>query len=742
MHHLYSLMHNRAVKKTIYFISVSTAYPIRSLHTAPAAHQNLGYPFQNSKTLDQLKQIHSLAIQKGLALDVSAYSKIISFCCAKDAGDMDYALHVFDTILEPNVFLWNTMIKGYSQTCYPEYAIVLYKKMLERNVKPDNYTFPFLLKGFNRDFPLECGKGTHAHICKFGFDSNEFVQQSLIHVYCLSGQIDMARLVFDTSKKSEAVTWNTMISGYNRMGQFEESRKLFKEMEKRALPTSVTLVLVLSACSELKDLDAAKHVHQCIQDGRIESNLTLNNALIDIYAACGQVNVALGIFISMNNRDVISWTALIKGYINAGQVDKAQRYFDLMPRKDSVSWTAMIDGYLKTNRFKDVLLLFREMQAANVEPDKFTIVSIITACAHLGALELGEWVRTYTDKLNIDCDIHVGNALIDMYFKCGDVEKATRMFHRMPQRDKFSWTAMIVGLATNGRGREALNMFAKMLNVSETPDEITYIGVLSACTHSGLVNEGRSFFISMTTQHGIVPNVVHYGCMVDLLGRAGLLKEAHKFINDMPMKANTIIWGALLAACRVHKDVEMAEMAAKQLLQLEPENGAAYVLLCNVYAACKKWDNLRELRSVIMERGIKKTPGCSLIEMNGGVHEFVAGDTSHPQSQEIYLKLEEMTENLKLAGYLPDTSEVFLDISEKEKEKAVSRHSEKLAIAFGLLSSGPDVVIRIVKSLRMCTDCHHVAKLLSSIYERELTVRDRTRFHHFRQGSCSCKDYW
>lgn len=736
-----SLSYTRALKKFVIFLT--SVYSVRSLHTSSKAHQNLGHLFQNCTTTGQLKQIHSVIIRKGSVLDATLCSKIISFCCTKDAGDMIYARQVFDIILEPNVFIWNTMIKGYSRIRHPKNAVSMYKEMLEKDVKPDSYTFPFLLKAFNCDVTLECGKGIHAHICKFGFQFNEFVQHSLIHFYCSYEEMDMARLLFAGSSKTDVIIWNTLISGYNKIGEFEESRKLFHEMEEKLiLPTSVTLVSVLSACSELKDLDAGTRIHQYVKDGRIKSNLILNNTLINMYAACGEIDVALGIFSSMKDRDVISWTTIIKGFVSAGQADHAQRYFNLMPQRDSVSWTAMIDGYLKSNQFKEVLLLFREMQAANVKPDRFTVVSILTACAHLGALEIGEWIRTYIDKHKIEDDVYVSNALLDMYFKCGEVEKATRMFHKMPRRDKFTWTAMIIGLANNGHGREALNTFAEMLNTSEIPDEITYIGVLSACTHSGMVTEGRSFFVSMTTQHGIEPNMVHYGCLVDLLGRAGQLREAYKVIMDMQMKPNAIVWGALLGACRIHKDAEMAEMAARQLLRLEPENGAVYVLLCNIYAACKKWDILRELRNFIMERGIKKTPGCSLIEMNGSVHEFVAGDNSHPQSQAIYLKLEEMTEDLKLAGYLPNTSEVFLDIGEEEKENAVNRHSEKLAMAFGLMSSGPGTVIRIVKNLRICVDCHHVAKLLSKIYERELIVRDRTRFHRFRQGSCSCKDYW
>ncbi|XVE89054.1 hypothetical protein DITRI_Ditri19aG0119200 [Diplodiscus trichospermus] len=553
----------------------------------------------------------------------------------------------------------------------------------------------------------------------------------------------MARGVFDISCKIDVITWNVIIAGYNRTKQYDETCKLFYEMEKNGLvPTSVTLVSLLSACSKLRDLEVGKRVHKYVKKCEIEPTLILENALMEMYAACGEMDVAVGIFCRMKTRDVISWTSIVSGFINKEEIDLARSYFDQMPERDYVSWTAMIDGYIRVNRFREALVLFRQMQASNTRPDEFTMVSILTACAHLGALQIGEWIKTYIDRNKVKNDVFVGNALIDMYFKCGSVEKAQRVFCEMPQRDKFTWTAMIVGLAINGHGEESLGMFFEMLRASIKPDEITYIGVLSGCTHAGMVDEGRKFFASMTTEHGIEPNIEHYGCMVDLLGRAGHLQEAYKVIKNMPMKPNSIVWGALLGACRVHKDVEIAEMAAKEILELERENGAVYVLLCNIYASCKKWDSLHDLRESMIHRRIKKTPGCSLIEMNGVVHEFVAGDQSHPQSKEIYLKLDNMTRDLKLAGYSPDTSEVFLDIGEEDKERTLYRHSEKLALAFGLISSGPRVTLRIVKNLRMCVDCHVVAKLVSKLYDREVVVRDRTRFHHFRLGSCSCKDYW
>ncbi|KAI4355767.1 hypothetical protein L6164_004508 [Bauhinia variegata] len=679
----------------------------------------------------------------GLSSNLVFQHKFIAFCCTNESGDMNYARHLFDTISKPTAFLSNTMIRGYSRIDCPADGISMYLEMLRKNIKPDRYTFPFLLKSFTRGLALQYGKELFNHAVKYGVDSNSFVRKAFVHVFSLCGLMDLACKIFNLGDAWEVATWNAMISGYNRVKRFEKSMKLFDEMEKKGVsPNSVTLVSMLSACSKLKDLDGGKRIYNYVKEGTIEPNLILENALIDMFAAFGEMDVAQGIFDNMKSSDVISWTSIVTGFANTGQIDLARNYFDQMPGKDYISWTAMIDGYLRVNRFREALSLFREMQVSNVKPDEFTMVSILTACAHLGALELGEWVKTYIDKNSIKNDTFVGNALLDMYFKCGNVDKARKIFTEMHQKDKFTWTTMIVGLANNGHGEEALDVFSKMIETSISPDEITYVGVLCACTHTGMVEKGKKFFVSMTTQHGIKPSLTHYGCMVDLLGRAGHLKEAYTFIENMPAKPNSIVWGALLGACRVHKNVELAELATKQIIELEPENGAVYTLLCNIYAACKRWENLSEVRKMMMDRGIKKKPGCSLIEMNGTVHEFVAGDQSHPLSKEIYAKLENMIQDLKFAGYSPDTSEVFLDTGEEDKETALLRHSEKLAIAFALISSAPGVAIRIVKNLRMCVDCHHMAKLVSKGCSRELIIRDKTRFHHFRHGSCSCNEYW
>ncbi|KAJ0700824.1 putative tetratricopeptide-like helical domain superfamily [Helianthus annuus] len=616
------------------------------------------------KSMDQLKQIHLQAIVRGLSLNPLICFKLIVFCCARDPGSVNYARQMFDIMPEPKVFIWNMIIKGYSRTNRTEYAVSMYVQMLRRDMKPDNYTFPFLLNGFTKRVGLEFGKGIHCHACKFGFGSNPAVETSLMQMYSLRGDMSDARMVFDTclKTKSNAIIWNIMIAGYNRSKRFNESRKLFHEMEKRRIePTCVTLVSMLSVCSKLKDTTGCKYVHGYIYDGRIEPNLVLNNALVDAYAACGEMDAALSVFKNMKARDVISWTAMLSGFLNIGKLDLARELFDEMPVRDSVSWTAMIDGYVKQNRFKEALMLFKNMQDAKVEPDEFTMVSVLTACANTGALELGKWVNVCINKNKIKNDVFVGNALIDMYFKCGEVGKAVDIFNKMPKRDKFTWTAIIVGYAINGFGNEAINMFNEMLNASVKPDQICYLGVLSACTHTGMVDEGRKFFADMSIHHGIEPEVEHYGCMVDLLGRAGLLAQAYDLINTMPVKPNSVVWRALLGACGIHKDVDLAEIAAKKLIELEPENGGVYVLLCNIYAACNRWDDLHKLRNIMMIRGVTKTPGCSSIEIYGTVNEFVARDRSHCRSEVIYSTVDMITEELRVFGYAPEVSETFLE---------------------------------------------------------------------------------
>ncbi|XP_015695447.2 pentatricopeptide repeat-containing protein At5g66520-like [Oryza brachyantha] len=403
----------------------------------------------------------------------------------------------------------------------------------------------------------------------------------------------------------------------------------------------------------------------------------------------------------------------------------------------------MVNAYVQAGDGREALGLFTRMQAEGVSPDDTVLVGVLAACAQLGVLEQGKWVHGYLKANNKRISVFLGTALVDMYAKCGELQLGMEVFKGMKEKNVLAWTTMIKGLAMHGRGSEALMLFAQMESLGVKPDDIAFIGALCACTHTGLVDKGRELFNSMVRKYGIRPKIEHYGCMVDLLARNGLLNEAREMVEKMPMKPDALIWGALMAGCRFHKSVELAEYVVKHWIELEPDKSGAYVLLSNIYAASGRHASAREIRHLMREKGVEKTPGCSTVEIRGVIHQFIVGDLSHPLIEEILAKWDEIDSRIRLEeGYVPDKKEVLLDIEEEEKEDALSRHSEKMAIAFAFINTSDDMPIRIVKNLRVCHDCHHVTKLISKVYGREIIVRDRTRFHLFKDGSCSCKDYW
>lgn len=388
--------------------------------------------------------------------------------------------------------------------------------------------------------------------------------------------------------------------------------------------------------------------------------------------------------------------------------------------------------------------LFHEMQLAGATPNEFTLTAVLAACANLVALDQGRWIHIYISKARINMNDRLLAGLIDMYAKCGEIESAWKLFSDESnlKRTARPWNAMLSGFAIHGRSDEAIELFERMKKTNVLPDKVTFVSLLNACSHGRLVEQGRLYFNSMRSVHGIDPEIEHYGCMVDLLGRAGLLKEAEEIISTMPMAPDTIIWGALLGACRIHGDIEMGKRIGKTINELEPKHVGCHVLLANIYSGSRRWSDARDVRKRLEINNGRKIPGCSSIELNGMFHQFLVGDRSHPQTKQIYSFLDEMTVKLKIAGYAPEVGEVLLDIDEEDKETALSRHSEKLAIAFGLISTSSGTPIRIVKNLRVCRDCHHATKFISKVYDREIIVRDRIRFHHFKDGYCSCKDYW
>ncbi|PKA64852.1 Putative pentatricopeptide repeat-containing protein [Apostasia shenzhenica] len=647
-----------------------------------------------------------------LGLDHDGYFLNLLLRSSFISGDHTHAILIFSRASNRNVFHYNTLIRGLVSVDLMTDAIHFYREMRREGFSPDNFTFPFVLKACARLLELETGITIHTHLLKSGFELDVFVNTSLVSLYAKCGRLDDAQRLFDEMPVRNIVSWTAIISGYISDGQLEDAVSIFgKSLEMGLNPDSFTLVKVLTACAKLCDVEKGEWIHKLITEKGLEKNVFVATSLVDMYAKCGRMG-------------------------NARQV------FDEMLEKDVVSWSAMIAGYSSNGLPQEALGLFFKMEAENLKPDCFTLVGVLSACGKLGALELGERVSRHMEMSKILSNPVLGTSLIDMYGKCGSMARSWAVFCGMVEKDLIVWNAMINGLGMTGYEKISFGLFAKMLKYQIRPDGNTFMGLLSACTHSGLVEDGRSYFDSMDRVYFLAPRIEHYGCMVDLLGRAGLLEEANQLIEEMPMEANAIVWGALLGGCKIHRKIDLAEDVLKKLIELEPQNSGNYVLLSNIYASNGRWDESAKLRVTMKGRGIQKIPGYSWVELDGVVHEFHVGDKSHPMTAQIYLKLDELNKQLKAMGYKPTTEVVLFDVEEEEKEHSLEHHSEKLAIAFALINTEMEKTIRVVKNLRVCNDCHSAIKLISRVSCREIIVRDNNRFHRFIDGTCSCGDYW
>lgn len=403
----------------------------------------------------------------------------------------------------------------------------------------------------------------------------------------------------------------------------------------------------------------------------------------------------------------------------------------------------MISGYEQNGLPNEAIALFREMCELGVRPDSASFVCVLSACSQLGSLDLGCWVHDCVVSSGVHVNVVLATSLINMFSRCGDVSRARAVFDSMNEGNVIAWTAMISGYGMHGHGVQAMELFHDMKARGLAPNRVTFVAVLSACAHAGLVHEGRQVFASMGHEYGVVPGVEHHVCMVDMLGRAGLLSEAYQFIKELsPDELVPAVWTAMLGACKMHKNFDLGVEAAEHLISLEPENPGHYVLLSNMYALSGRMDRVESVRNVMIQRGLKKQVGYSIIDVNNKTYLFSMGDKSHPETNEIYQYLDELIWRCKEAGYAPVPESAMHELEEEEREYALRYHSEKLAVAFGLMKTSHGVTLRIVKNLRICEDCHAAIKLISAVTNREIVIRDKLRFHHFREGSCSCLDYW
>ncbi|KAL2323079.1 hypothetical protein Fmac_027458 [Flemingia macrophylla] len=614
---------------------------------------------------------------------------------------------------------WNNQLRQLSKQRQYREALTLYRHMLRSSFFPNVFTFPFLLKSCAfLSLPLTASQ-LHAHVIRTGSLPDPYTRSSLINAYSKCSLPHHARLVFD-QMPNPTICYNAMVSGYSFNSDPLRAVSLFRQMRREEEEeegevgsdvgvhvNAVTLLSLVSGCSVATHLTVGVCLHGCVVGFGFGADLAVANSLVTMYVKCGEVELA-------------------------------RRVFDEMPVKDLITWNAMISGYAQNGHAGSVLEVYGEMKLSGVRADAVTLLGVLSACANLGAQGIGREVEREMERCGFGCNPFLRNALVNMYARCGNLTRAREVFDCSEEKSVVSWTVIIGGYGIHGHGKVAVDLFDEMVESGVRPDETVFVTILSACSHAGLTDRGLGYFEEMKMKYGVKPGPEHYACVVDLLGRAGRLEEAMDLIKSMKVKPDGAVWGALLGACKIHKNVELAELAFKHVVELEPMNIGYYVLLSNIYTDVNNLEGVLRVRVMMRERKLRKDPGCSYVEYKGKMHLFYSGDRTHRQSKEIYRMLDELE---SLVNEIRPPDEKYEGRNE-ELLMGAGVHSEKLAIAFALLNTRSGTEITVMKNLRVCVDCHLFFKLVSKIVNRQFIVRDATRFHHFRDGICSCKDYW
>ncbi|KAL5555908.1 hypothetical protein UlMin_038144 [Ulmus minor] len=684
------------------------------------------------------KLIHSLIIKSGLHLGVFLMNSLMNFYAktgsVSDAhqlfdempvrtnlswntilsayakqGRFDLALRIFNEMPDRDSVSWTAMIVGYNKMGCFNNAIGMFVKMISDNVPITQFMITNVLASCAAIGALDVGRKVHSFVVKHGLSSYVSVANSLLNMYAKSGDPIMAKRVFERMRlrdisswntmislhmqygrfdlalsqfeqmtERDIVSWNTIIAGYNQRGFDMEALVIFSDMLKDSSlkPDKFTLASVLSACGNLEKLELGRQIHAQIVRNASDASVSFGNALISMYAKSGGVEIARKILLhsGSSHLNVIAFTALLDGYIKLGDKTIPQ-FFSLF-------------HFLQNN---------------------YTLAAMLSVSSSLASLDYGKQIHASAMRSGEVLSASVSNALITMYAKGGSISCAKQVYNLMQQkRDPVSWTSMIIALAQHGLGEEAIELFESMLTLGVKPDHITFVGVLPASTHVGWVEQGRKYYNLMRNVHKIEPTLSHYACMIDLFGRAGLLQEAFDFIKSMRIEPDVIAWGSLLSSCKVHKNEDMAKVAAERLLIIDPGNSGLYSALANLYSACGKWEDAARIRKSMKDKGVKKDQGFSWKDA-------------------IYKMMEKIWKEIKKMGFIPNTESVLHDLDEELKEQILKHHK---------------YYTKDLKNLRVCNDCHSSIKFISKLVGREIIVRDATRFHHFKNGMCSCRDYW
>ncbi|CAE6205019.1 unnamed protein product [Arabidopsis arenosa] len=668
----------------------------------------------NSSYLRTGESIHAHLIvtnQSSTAKDVYQTTSLINLYVK--CRETVRARKVFDLMPERNVVSWCAMMKGYQNSGFDFEVLKLFKSMVfSGESRPNEFVATVVFKSCSSSGRIEEGKQFHGCFLKSGLMSHEFVRNTLVYMYSLCSGNGEAIRVLDDLPYCDLSVFSSALSGYLECGAFKEGAEVLRRMAKEDLVwDNITYLSCLRLCSNLRDLNLARQIHSRMVRFGFNSEVEACGAIINMYGKCGKVLYA-------------------------------QRVFDNTHAQNIVLNTTIMDAYFQDKSFEEALNLFSKMDTKEVPPNEYTFAISLNSIAELSLLKHGDLLHGLVLKSGYRNHVMVGNALVNMYAKSGSIEDARKAFSGMTFRDIVTWNTMICGFSHHGLGREGLEAFDRMMIAGEIPNRITFIGVLQACSHVGFVEQGLYYFNQLMKKFDVQPDLQHYTCIVGLLSKAGMFKDAEDFMRTAPIEWDVVAWRALLNACYVRRNFSLGKKVAEYAIYKYPNDSGVYVLLSNIHAKSREWEGVAKVRSLMNNRGVKKEPGVSWIGIRNQTHVFLAEENQHPEITLIYAKIKEVLSKIRPLGYSPDVAGVFHDVDEEQREDNLSYHSEKLAVAYGLMKTPENSPLYVTKNVRICDDCHSAIKLISKISKRYIVIRDSNRFHHFRDGQCSCCDYW
>ncbi|KAL9229192.1 hypothetical protein vseg_004685 [Gypsophila vaccaria] len=674
------------------------------------------------RSLLDTQMVHAHIVKTGTHEDTYVMTSLVNVYAK--CGHMEYAQRVFDHLPGRNVVSWTGLMTGYVHNSQPEEGIRVFVQMLEVGAYPTPHTFGTIFSACSSMQLFKFGKQVHAYSVKYGVEYVTSIGNAICNFYSKCGSLDAAIRAFRRNGEKNVISWTAIIAACGDNGDPDSGLRYFIEMLSEDVELNeYTLTSVLSVCCAMHFLDVGRQTHSMSIKLGFQENLRVKNSIMYLYLKCGLNKEANKLFDEMNSIGLVTWNALIAGHAQMMGVieDRISAH---------QSGIQALNLYLKMNR-------------SGIKPDSFTLSSVLSVCSTLVALEQGEQVHAQTIKSGVLADYIVGTSLVTMYSKCGYIERACKAFSEMHSRSLIAYTSMITSYAQHGRSQEALQLFEEMLAAGEKPNKVTFIGVLSACSYAGMVNEALKYFNMMKTSYKIKPIMEHYSCLIDMYVRLGRLKEAFELTKNMGCEPDEFIWSNLVAGCRSHGNLELGFVAAERLLKLKPKDAETYVSILNMYLSAERWQDVSRVRKLMKDEKLGKLQDWSWLSIKDKVYSFTPQDETYPRKSEVENYLATLIEEVTNKEYQCQNTLVSNeeDDDHKVSSSSTSYHSEQLAVAFGLLQTDNNVPVRVVKSTSMCRNCHTFIKLISETTSREIIIRDSKRLHRFVKGQCTCKDF-